>query len=258
MAILAVARLTAQHTRKQPLTWLVLAVAVVMVLLSYFFGLFSFEVDRRLGLLISAGIAVNLLHTTFLSCYSVSASIHDELSSRTALTLFAKPMSRTAFLLGKILGVLTASAGLSLLITLAHLAVVTVAASKGFDLQDHNPWLPETAVPWGALILGHGLAWISAATLTHIAAVCALRLSLTLSLVVTFGAFVLAQLLGGLGLGSAYVLPNLSLFQIEEALTFSDMPVTPLYFALSLGHAALYSVACLLIGSALFSHQDIP
>jgi len=137
----AVARLTCAHNLRQPLTWLVTAVGAVLIGLSYFFGMFTWEDADRIRLLATAGVAATTINGLFLGVLLASRAIHDELASRTALTLFAKPMSRSAFLLGKIVGVGVSVATSMAVIAAVHVGFLCWARSQGFGPDAYDPEL---------------------------------------------------------------------------------------------------------------------
>ena len=118
MVIPALARMTFSHAIRQPVWWLTIAIGIVLMGLSWVFGMFNFEDADRLRLLVTSGVAVVALSGVFLGVMLCSQAIYDELASRTALTLFAKPVSRADFLLGRVFGVWVALA-LAMLVLVA-------------------------------------------------------------------------------------------------------------------------------------------
>ena len=99
---------------------------------------------------------------------------------------------------------------------------------------------------------------VQATTLAAIAGVCALRLPLAMTILVTFGVYVLAHVAGAAGWPVAGPLPALSLFNVDDALQFAHVDVDPWYFPLCAIYGAIYSIACLLIGAAIIARLDIP
>ena len=61
MSAVAVARLSFANGIRQPMTWLVIALGLVLIALSYLFGMFSFEDSSRMRLLITAGVATTVI-----------------------------------------------------------------------------------------------------------------------------------------------------------------------------------------------------
>jgi len=268
MATIAIARLTIANGLRQPITWLSTGVALALLLLCMVFGMFTFLNQDRMNLLMSAGIAVSILHGLFLGVVAASDSVHDELASRTALTLFAKPMGRGSFLLGKALGVWLVVVVTCGVIALVHLAIVAVVNRLGFDFyesgghhhgHDHGEGIVEW-LPWGRLVLGHVLAVVNAGVMTCVAAALALRLPLVANILCCFGLFVLAHVLAGTGHATtaAGLVPALALFSVDDALHFEDMGLSAGYFLLCLTHALLYACGALAIGLACFKRKDIP
>jgi hypothetical protein len=261
MALLALTRMTVADGLRQPLTWLALTLALVLLGLSYAFGMFNFETQDRVRMLCTAGVAVAVLNGLFLGVVAASTAIHDELASRTALTLFAKPMSRGAFLAGKALGVWLVVATCTAVIVAVHAGLLWFALyAQWEDLsQAHNhSGSNDLWVPWGRLMAAHALALAHAGLTTCLAAVLALRLPLVANILTCFAAFVLGHLLPGLGIPGAVVIPALAYFNVDDCLQLVTQPLTAGYVVLTFLYAALCSAGCLLLGLALFARQDIP
>ncbi|TVR09696.1 MAG: hypothetical protein EA401_12685 [Planctomycetota bacterium] len=262
MVSLAVARLSIANSIREPMTWLVIAIGVVLVGLSYLFGMFSFEDSSRMRLLITAGVATSMLCGMFIGVVGVGQSVHDELTTRTAVTLFAKPIARHSFLIGKIIGALSIVALVSGVIIVAHLAIMALAQHSGFDHGHHHHGHHDPSqvgfVPWGRTLAAHALAFASTSILVCIAAVLALRLPLALTTMATLAVFIVANLLAALGVGTSVLLPGLHIFHVDDSLHFYDVSITTPYFLLCLLHAVLYGGACVIIGSAMLRNQDIP
>ena len=247
-------KLTVAHTMRQPATWLAAGLGACLLLLAMLFGMFNFEEQDRLRLLSTAGAATTMLVGLFLAVVTASKVINDELTSRTALTLFAKPMSRWSFLLGKALGAWSTAATVVAVLAGMHLLMVWYFGSFGF--QGSGEALDF--IPVGRVFGAHLLVLANTLVMSTLAAALALRLNLIGNIIVCFGVFVLAHLLGGSGFASTGIGPALHLFAIDYSLQFPEHLVTPGYLLLSLGHALLYSVAMLFLGQALFLRQDIP
>ncbi|MFW5845715.1 MAG: ABC transporter permease [Planctomycetota bacterium] len=258
--MLALARMTWAHSLRQPATLLAGGIALVLLLLSFVFGIFNFDDNDRIRLLATSGVAIGALTALFLAVYLASTSIHDELASRTALTLFAKPLSRGAFLIGKAGGIWLAIGCVLAVLMLAHYAAFLIASTWGFGSTAKGglSTYGEVWIPWGRIVLAHLLTWAHAAVLVAITSTLALRLGLTANIIVSFAIFVTANLLGGLGVHGLLVLPASALFAIDDVLQFAGQTMNPTYFALSLLYAGLYSAGSLLLGLALFERQDIP
>ena len=263
---IAIARLTIANGLRQPITWLCTTLALILLGLSVLFGMFNFVEEDRMRLLLTAGVAISVFNGLFLGVVGASSAVHDELASRTALTLFAKPMGRGSFLFGKALGCWAVAATSCAILAIVHLMAVAFVNEFGFDFIERRPGAHQHQgqvvqwVPYGRLIAGHVLALANTAVMTAVASALALRLPLAANVIACFAIFVLAHLLAGTGMATtlAGALPALALFNIDESLQFQDLKLNGAYFMLCLGYAALYSLGSLLIGLALFKRQDIP
>ena len=259
----ALARLTAADLLRQPATWLVLAIAIGLIVLSTAFGMFSFAEEDRMRMLCSAGIAVDALAGLFLGVVGATVAVHRELADRTALTLLAKPIGRGSFLLGKALGVLSAVSLVCLAIALVHLTAAFLGGRSGFefgaaafhDSHEHNVW--AVSVPWQPLLAGHLLAFAQAACLTCLAVVLALRLGLAGNIITCFAAWIVCHLLPQVGLHGGVLLPALDLLAADDAAQVEGgLPWSMV--GLGLLHAGLWCSGALSLGLALFERQDIP
>jgi hypothetical protein len=262
MAVLALTRLTFADTVRQPAAWLMTGVSLALVLLSFAFGLFNFEDMDRMRMLATAGVAVGVINGLFLAVVATSLAIHDELASRTALTLFAKPLGRGEFIVGKALGVWLAVLASCAVIAAVHVLLLLYASHAGFDSDDghhHHDAEAETdlQVPWAAIAAAHALGAGHSAVLASIAAVLALRFGLVANIVVCFSVFVCGHLLESAGAMGALVVPGLALFSIDDCIQFGQ-PVSWGYLAMTALYTALFCAGWLSIGLAFFKRQDIP
>jgi hypothetical protein len=257
MSIAALARMTVHDSIRQPLTWLTGLAGLGLLGLSYTFGLFNFETEDRLRMLATAGTAVGIITGLFLAVVGVSQVIHDELASRTALTLFAKPLSRGAYLVGKTLGILATVWTLQVVLAVAHTGLLASGSITGFEgggaVSDGR--IP---VPWAAVIAAHVLGLAHTATLACISSVLALRLPLVANIIASFGLFVVAHLLGSVGWLGAGLVPALPIFNLDDALQLPGTPVPWEVVTGALLYSVLFVAGWLAIGSAMFARQDIP
>lgn len=258
MSLAALTRMTVADTVRQPVTWLMTLVSLTLLGLSFTFGMFNFEIEDRIRMLATAGVAVGVVNGLFLAVVLVSQAVHDELASRTALTLFAKPMGRGAYLAGKALGVWLTVAATALVIAAVHLGLLWLGWAGEFErltLAENA----ETAGPrWGAVLAAHGLGLTHGAVMATLAAVLALRLPLAGNILACFALFVLGHLLAGLGWMGAGAVPALALFNLDDFIQLPGMQVTWGYATGTMLYTALFCAGSLLVGLALFERQDIP
>jgi hypothetical protein len=257
MSFLALSRMTVADQVRQPLTWLTAVAGGALLGLSYTFGLFNFETEDRLRMLSTAGVAVGIVVGLFLAVVGMSQAIHDELASRTALTLFAKPLGRGQYLVGKTLGILVSVWTIQVVLALAHAGLLFAGAITGFEgggaVADG-----QLSVPWAAVVAAHVLGLAHTLVLAAIAAVLALRLPLVANIITCFGVFVGAHLLGSLGWQGAVLIPALGAFNLDDALQLPRVDVPWDVVGLALLYSLLAAAGWLSVGTALFNRQDIP
>ena len=255
MALLALSRMTLSNTLRQPVTWLMTGLALVLVILSCIFGMFNFHSADKIRLISTSGVAIHMLHGLFLAVVLSSAAIHDELNSRTALTLFAKPVSRGSFLIGKLFGVFTCILITSALVAAAHLiALEIVHEPQRFAHRVED----DSAILWSRILVGHLFAACNSMIFCCIGGILALRLNLSINIVVSFSLFVLGHLLGTLHWQGALIIPALKLFNIDNSLQFLDLPLNMTYVLGTCGYTLIFCTGCVCLGLALIKAQDIP
>ena len=255
MATLTLTRMTIANSIRQPVTWLMTVLALLLVALSCVFGMFNFDSGDRIRLLSTTGVAINMMHGLFLAVVLSSAAIHDELASRTALTLFAKPVSRGSFLLGKLFGVFICIALTALLVLGAHLLALYLMYEP--PKIQHISY-EDDQVLWGRILVGHLLVACNSLVFCCISSVLALRLHLIVNIVCSFGLFVLGHLLGALQWSGALLIPALNLLNIDSSLQFQNLDLSTAYVLSSIGYTAIFCAGCVCLGLALIKAQDIP
>lgn len=251
----AIASLTFSNHLRQPMTWLVVALGLVLLCFSLFFGVFTWEDDDRIRLLTSTGVASASIMGIFLGIFLVSQAIHDELASRTALTLFAKPISRGSFLIGKTLGAMALVTCALVIFASVHCVLLWYGLSRGFGIR------PEAAdvvfFSWGRVFGAHVLALTGALVMTALAAALACRIPLIPNLIICFGIFILAHLIGPMFHAAALV-PPLAIFAVDDTLLLKSMTMTPGFLCTAVGTGVLYAIAVLSLGLVAFERSDIP
>jgi hypothetical protein len=260
MALLALTRMTVADSLRQPVTWLMTGIALALLAMSYVFGMFNFEAEDRMRMLATAGVAVAVLNGLFLAVVGVSQSVHDELASRTALTLFAKPLGRGTYLVGKTLGTWLTVVATGLVLASAHAALLWVGGRTGFEdaLDLHEPSMNSLAVPWKPVLVAHALGLLHGGVMACVAAVLALRLALVANILLCFAVFVLGHLLAGMKLTGALIIPALTVFNIDDAIQLTGQTLSWTYVGSTALYTTLFAAGSLLLGLSLFQRQDIP
>ncbi len=102
----AVARAAFRESYRQPMFWLFVGFAVMLMVLSPFVPYFTFGEDHIM--VKELGYDTIMLAAVAFGAIAASMSISEEIEGRTAVTLMSKPVSRRQFLLGKFFGILLA------------------------------------------------------------------------------------------------------------------------------------------------------
>ncbi len=97
---------TYSDTARRPLYYILMAVFSVLVYSSHFLTLFTF--NQEANMVREMGVASLSLYGFLIFVILAPIVVTSELEDRTAITLLAKPVTRSAFLLGKYLGLLGA------------------------------------------------------------------------------------------------------------------------------------------------------
>jgi hypothetical protein len=247
-----IARLTLSDALRQGVTWLALALALALLALTGLFGMFNFEAVDRMRMASTAGLALALALGVVLAALHASLGIHRELADRTALTLFAKPVGRGAYLIGKAAGVTGTALVASLVVALAHAGLLALGAATGFAWGGDHGHEDPAPVPWRAVAAGHVLVLCHTACIASLATALAPRLGLAANLGCCAAAFVLGHLLPGLG-----PVPALAAFQIDDAVQATGLRVDAAYLGWAGLYTGLFCAGCTVIGVAAFARQDI-
>lgn len=105
LPLLSIARTTSAELRGQPAILLLLLSGIILTALIPLLHFHDFGEPGRICR--DGALAYQLVIGLILAVAATSSSIHDEISSGTALATLGKPISRNTFLLGKWLGVLS-------------------------------------------------------------------------------------------------------------------------------------------------------
>jgi hypothetical protein len=92
---------------RQPMFWLITALAFVLLFISVFVPYFTFGEDHLM--IKDIGYDTIMLAAGLFGALMAGLSVSEEIEGRTAVTLMSKPVSRRQFLLGKFLGIVLAA-----------------------------------------------------------------------------------------------------------------------------------------------------
>lgn len=238
--------------RRKGVIYFLLAIAILQI------AIFSLYGDISLGnkdkLLKDVGLAMVWL-VGLLSALTVGFQIPRELRERTAMTLFAKPLGREAYLLGKAIGI----GGLAL----RNLAVVAIGALVIFNM---NNLLSEDFAK----------AYLQSALLSLVAAIDVVAVMLLLSIwlgegaivVVTLIAFVVGNAtymwsatagskgLQGLAAVLMYVLPNFFVLDMKTE-AGAGLAVSGEYVSYGVAYGLAYAAAVVALAILAFKKKDL-
>ncbi len=256
---LPIARLTLADAVRNPALWATTGASLIFLGGAFVFGMFTFDVADRVRMLAVAGLAGATLHGLFLVCLLSAGAVRSEQEARTALTLFAHPVGRGAWLCGKALGVWLAVLASLVPIALAHAGLLALGWRTGFDLERPDlAFDAQALLPLGQLAAGYVLAIMHLAVLGAIAVVAALRLALPASLVLLAAVYLAGNALAAAGWPGLVLIPALGLYQIDDAVQGFADPIGTLYLAGAAVHTLLAWGGWLLLGLALFRDRDLP
>jgi hypothetical protein len=131
----AVAYAAYREACRQPMFWLIIGGAIVLIWLSVAIPYFTFGDDYKM--MKQIGFDVVMLAAALFGVLAASMSISEEIEGRTAVTLMSKPVNRRQFLIGKFLGILMACLIMSLIVSWN--LTFALRAMREFDRINNNP-----------------------------------------------------------------------------------------------------------------------
>jgi len=149
----AVALAAFREGLRQPMFYLLGAVALGLMVLAPFIPYFTFGED--FVMMQELGYDTIMLLPLLMGVIAASMSISEEIEGRTAITLMSKPVSRRQFLLGKFAGILLAT--LVLTAALGWFFNWVLLYKRWLDRMDPLPPVPDLA-GWMGSFVGKGEA----------------------------------------------------------------------------------------------------
>ena len=208
-------------------------------------------------IIVDMGLSAVLVFGAFIAIFVGVGLVYKEIERRTLYAIFAKPVGRAEFLLGKYLG-LCLTLGVNVLVMGAGVSLALMYVKGGLD--------PLVWRIWPAL----ALIYMQLMVLTAVALLFSSFSSPALSALLTFAAFIIGHFSADLrafaaALGSAgakalfgalyYLLPNLSHFAYITDAAHGRTP-TSAAFAAAAAYAAAYTAALLAVASIVFSRRN--
>ena len=132
MRTLTIARATFREAIRQPVSILILFIAILIVYFSQFVNVFYLDESVGFNVIRQMSAAQSLITGIVIAVFSASAVLSDEIENKTVVTLLAKPVSRYQIVLGKYLGIVGALAG-------AFLIMIIVSALTAWWVEADIP-----------------------------------------------------------------------------------------------------------------------
>lgn len=285
----AIARITYYEALLQPFTILMLVVGIAAIGLTARLGFFTYNEDFKMYRDVASSFI--FLFSLPVMVFAATKVIDEEIENRTMLTLMSKPVSRTQVVLGKYVGVL-------MLVLVSVVILGMMAAVCGY-LRYFDDMMIDYRIATGpdlvrldldnykaflAILPSVVLTFLQVATLAAVSVAISTRFGLAVNVTVVVIIYIAASLAkyvsGAPELPEAaraiigfiaYLLPGLSLLDLNQRLVFSNFmlgkddwgPGMPTYGVIwnYVGLAAVYAVfyigAVLSFGVALFRSREL-
>lgn len=251
-AAFVIASNTFRENRRDKILYVLVLFAALMILAGVVIGELSpFEQAK---ILLDLGQSAMFLIGSLIAIFLGVGLVSREIEKRTIYTIISKPVSRTEFLLGKVLGLT-----ITLSSALAVMALTLALVCLGYGV-----------VPGWPLVESVLLIWIELVLLTSLAVTFASFSSTTLAAMFSVACWVIGQVVGDLkdiaakttsaptrGLLTViyWIAPDLSLFDAKARAAYGiAVPAGELVSAI--GYGVLYTVALLCIASLIFARRD--
>lgn len=292
----AVALAAFREGLRQPMFWLLIGAATLIMVIIPFVPYFTFGEDVKM--VKEMCYAFTMMFPAVLGVVVGSMSVHEEIEGRTAVTVMSKPISRRQFLLGKFFGI--AGAALAMTVLLGWLLIWVILFKNTWDpgfgvepppdpswviqgaervfpqsnngelLKGIGFWVNDAGEALPGLIIGFCQVMVLVAAAVALATRVPMVVNVTACLVlyflghltsimkeVTAGGNVLISFMAQL---FDVVLPGLDLFDVGTAV-IRDMPLPADRYAWYTANVALYGITytavALLVGLILFEDRDL-
>jgi ABC-type transport system involved in multi-copper enzyme maturation permease subunit len=249
----------ARNTFREAIRDRVLYNLVLFVLLLTAGAIFLSELSasQESKIIIDLGLSAILLFGTFISIFVGVGLVYKEIERRTVYTIFAKPVGRGEFLVGKYLGLC--------LTLLVNVAIMGAGVSLAL-VYIKGGWNPLAVSIWPAV----GLIYLQLMILTAVALLFSSFSSPALSALLTFFIFIIGHFsadlkafAASLGTGSAkwffsalyYLLPNLSNYSFITPTGHGQTP-SPSVMLGALVYALLYITILLAASTIIFNRRN--
>jgi len=220
-----------------------------------FLGELSGGQERKI--IVDLGLSTMLLFGVFISLFVGVGLVYKEIERRTVYAIFAKPVSRGEFLIGKYFGLC--------LTLLVNVAIMGAGISLAL-LYVHRGWDPLVITIWPAILL----IYLELMIITAVALLFSSFSSPALSALLTFFVFIIGHFSADLktlsiSMNSAaarwlftglyYLLPNLNNYSYITPAAHGEVPAAT-NVLLALTYAGLYIVVIIAAGTLILSRRN--
>lgn len=264
-----IARATTKEAVRQPVFWLCLGFALVLLVVNTFLPFFSLGDDVKMQK--DCGLATILISSLLISVWTASTSVADEIEGKTAMTLLSKPINRRQFILGKYIGIVQAVLWYMIPLSIVFLALIYYKV--GYDAKESALEPPTAAECWATMIQvvpGLLLLFMEVAVLAAVSVAISTRLPMVVNLTTCLAVFVVGHLTPVLVEGSvlknefvafmarliATVFPSLESFNVSAAVATNRI-VPPEYLGQAAVYCLCYCAAAILMAFILFEDRDL-
>lgn len=253
--IVAIARNTFREAVRDRVLYNLVLFVLLLSVGAVFLGAASASQDLKI--IVDFGLSATLLFGAVIAIFVGVGLVRKEIERRTLFVIFAKPVGREEFLLGKYLG-LCATLAVNVAVMGAGVTLVLLAVVRGSTPLMVVLW-PTVALIYLELTVLTGVALLFSAFSSPIFALFG---SLAVFLIghftadlKGFAALFDATAARAVLIGLHYALPNLSTFTLITPAAHGIAP-TPAYLASALAYAVAWDAALLAGAALLFARRD--
>ncbi len=239
--IMAIASGTWQRILRMRVVYFLVACVCVLIWSAYRYEVLSMGMHKEL--MVDVSLVLNMI-AAIVVAISITFEIPKELREGVASTLLSKPLGRTQYLLGKLVGTVVTGVVVTGLITIGFAVIFNMAFGQvgAAALQGHL-LIMASVVPMAAL----GVFYSVFIPESVAAVITALTIWFTHS---TGGLAKVKVLYGG-------VIPDFNLFNLRAEAAYGIGGANWTYLVLALAWGVVFSVFITTVASLIFSHKDL-
>jgi ABC-type transport system involved in multi-copper enzyme maturation permease subunit len=253
--IMAIARNTFREAVRDRVLYNLVLFVLLLSVSAVFLGAASASQDAKI--IVDLGLSAMLLFGAFIAIFVGVGLVYKEIERRTLYTIFAKPVGRSEFLLGKYLG-LCATLAVNVAVMGAGVTLVLLYVVRGTTPLVGALW-PTVALIYCELTILTAVALVFSAfsspivsALGSVAVFVIGHFSLELK---GFANVIDSAPLRGLLIGIYYLLPNLSTFSLITPAAHGITPPAG-HLAVAALYALAWDVALLALAALTFARRD--